>query len=46
VNVAGELPQASVQVTPGSNRVTAYFGRNGTDLPNMESPERIVAELP
>lgn len=44
--VNGELPQASVQVTPGSNRVTAYFARNGTDLPNMESPERLVADLP
>jgi hypothetical protein len=40
-----ELPQASVQVIPASNRVTAYFARNGTDLPNMESPERLAADL-
>ncbi|HEY0707877.1 MAG TPA: hypothetical protein VGG33_13825 [Polyangia bacterium] len=44
--IGPELPQASVHVTPGSNRVTAYLARAGTDLPNMESPERLVADLP
>lgn len=45
-SVADDLPTASVHVPVGSGRVTAYFARPGTDLPAMETPEALVAELP
>jgi hypothetical protein len=41
-----QLPQASVHVPPGTNHMTAYLAREGTNLPAMESPERLVADLP
>ena len=46
MKVSAELPEASVQVVPGSNQVTAYFARTGTELPAIQSPERLVADLP
>jgi hypothetical protein len=41
-----QLPQASVHVPPGTNHMTAYLAREGTNLPAMDSPERLVADLP
>lgn len=41
-----QLPQVSVFVPEGSDRMTAYFARPGADLPAMKSPEELVADLP
>jgi hypothetical protein len=46
MKVGPQLPQGSVHAPVGSNQVTAYFARSGTDLPPMESPEHLVADLP
>ncbi|HVZ75042.1 MAG TPA: hypothetical protein VHJ20_21820 [Polyangia bacterium] len=44
--IGPELPQVSVFVPVGSNRMTGYFARPGTDLPPMPSAEDLVADLP
>jgi len=41
-----QLPQASIHVPLGSNQVTAYFARPGAELPPMDSPDQLIADLP